>query len=225
MGFEDIVSAADWEKVFMVEMEPALRIDTESWIQHGVYTNCWRITHESEVSKVEEEGQEYTECENLVTLNDLSGGMGFYYDEDNQYLWVRNSESDDPGTSGALFLVAYHWEYYVNIQDEDEPVLYNGKYYLPYLRSEDLPDIEQAVSDYYQGGFSLGFGDVRLINADGYWDSRLSTYVYEWKSILLKVAKLGAPIGDVATLWRGVIGNIEWSDEEVVFEILDPREQ
>jgi len=30
MGFEDIVSAADWEKVFMVEMEPALRIDTET---------------------------------------------------------------------------------------------------------------------------------------------------------------------------------------------------
>jgi len=32
MGFEDIVSAAGWEKVFMVEMEPALRIDIESWI-------------------------------------------------------------------------------------------------------------------------------------------------------------------------------------------------
>jgi len=225
MSFEDIVSVADWEKVFMVEIEPALRVDTVAWTQHGTYTDCWRITHELEVSKVEEEGQSYgDECDNLIELNGLSG-VGYYYDNDNQYLWVKNSEADDPGGSGAPFLVAYHWEYYVNIQDEDEPVLYNGKYYLPYLRSEELPDIEQAVNDYYQGGYTLGFGNIRLINADGYFDTRLSTYVYEWKDFLLKITRLGAPFGDVATLWRGVIGDIEWSDEEVNFEILDQREQ
>ena len=225
MSFEDIVSAADWEKVFMVEMEPALRADNRSWDQHGIFTNCWGMDHGPEVSKVEEEGQPYAECENLVILNDFSGGMGYYYDEDDQRLWIRTSDSDDPGASGSPFLVVYHWEYYTNIQDEEEPVLYGGKYYLPYLQSEEIPDIEQAVSDYYQGGVSLGFGNIRLINADGYWDARLSAYTYEWQAILLKVAKLGSAFGDVATIWRGVMGDIGWADGDVDFEILDQREQ
>lgn len=225
MSFDDIVSAADWEKVFLVEIQPGKRIDGESWTQDGVYTNCWWISYEEEVVKVEENGIEYTECATLLELNTISGGMGFYYDEDNQKLYVHTSGSDEPSVSGAYFIVAYHWEYYTNIQDEDEPVLYNGHYYLPYLRSEDLPDIEQAVSDYYKGGMSLGFGDIRLINADGYFDERLSIYAYEWKEIYLKIGKLGTGYGDVATLWHGVIGDIEWSDEEVNFEVLDPREK
>jgi len=226
MSFEDTVAKADWKKVFMVEIQPAKRIDTEIWTRHGVYTNCWRIDYEEIVVEVEEMGVSYTECSSLLELNNLSGGMGFYYDEENQYLWVHTNGSDDPGgVSGGYFLVAYHWEYYTNIQDEDEPVIYNNRYYLPYLRSEDLPDIEQAVSDYYKGGVSLGFGDIKLINADGHFDARLSLYVYEWKKILVKVSDLGAGFGDVATFWRGIIGDIEWSDEEVVFEILDPREQ
>jgi hypothetical protein len=225
MSFEDVVSKADWTKVFMFEVQPAKRIDTESWTQHGVYANCWRIDYDEIVVEVEEDGSAYTECLSLLELDNLSGGMGFYYDEDNEYLWVHTSGASNPGASGAAFLVAYHWEYYTNIQDEDEPVIYNGHYYLPYLRSEDLPDIEQAVSDYYEGGINLGFGDIKLINADGYFDTRLSAYVYEWKNMKLKVGNLGAAYLDVATLWIGITGNIEWSDEEVIFEILDPREQ
>ena len=226
MSFEDIVSKADWTKVFLIEMQPAKRIDTGSWTQHGTHTNCWRIDYDEIVVEVEENGSAYTECLTLLELQNLSGGMGFYYNEDNQYLWIHTSGSDDPGgVSGGYFLVAYHWEYYTNIQDEDEPVIYNNHYYLPYLRSEDLPDIDMAVSDYYEGGVSLGFGDIKLINADGYWDTRLSNYTYEWKAIKLKVVDLGAGYGDVATFWIGIIGNIEWSDEEIVFEILDPREQ
>ncbi len=225
MSFEDAVRKADWTKVFLFEIEPGKRIDTEAWIQHGVHTNCWRTDYEEIASAVEEDGLPYTECATLLELDNLSGGMGFYYDDDNQYLWVHLSDSGEPGASGSPFLVAYHWEYYTNIQDEDEPVIYNSKYYLPYLRSEDLPDIEQAVSDYYEGGIKLGFGEIPLINADSYFDTRLSDYAYEWKNIELKVVNLGDGIGEVATLWVGVTGNIKWSDEEVIFEILDPREK
>jgi hypothetical protein len=121
-------------------------------------------------------------------------------------------------------IVAYHWEYYTNFQDENEPIIYHGKYYLPYLRAEELSSIEQSVTDYYAGGMQLGFGDVSIINADGYWDARLSNYVYEWKKIEIKVVNLGDAVGDITTLWLGIIGDVEWRDDVVQFEVLDPRE-
>lgn len=226
MAFENTVRKADWTKVFLVEMEPAVRLDLEYWWQDPVYTNCWYRKHEPEVSRVKVSGDTYEEAVNLPDLNSMSGGEGWFWDKDTQRLYLHMANGDDPMSESGYyyFVTVFHWEYYTNIQDEDEPVLYYGKYYLPYLRSEELPDIEQGVTDYYEGGVSLGFGDIILINADGYWDARLSTYAYEWKQMKLRVGDLGATSGDVITLWQGVMADIDWSDEEVKFEILDPRE-
>jgi len=220
MAFADNLELPDWIKVYLLEIELGHRIDGDSWTRSDG-DNSWYISHsEGEPSKVEENGSEYTERASLALCN--SNASSWYWDSANSRLYVHTSGSDDPGTAGKYIILSYFWEYICNAQFK-EGLIINGKYYLPYLNDDDIPDISIETSGYHEGGTRQSFGTIRLINTDGYFDTRLSDYIYEAKKLIWKVGKRGDDYADFVNLWVGWTGGNSWNDEEIEIEIEDLR--
>ena len=224
MAFADILGNPDWEKVFLIEFLLGHRIDGDTWTQDGTYTNCWYIEHnDGIVVSVLERDTSYTERASLAILD--VNPLSWFYDTSVSptRLYLHMEDSDDPGTGTKYMILSEFWDYYCNSQDEIYPVIYNSQYYMPYLNASSVPNITLSVSDYYEGGIRNSFGSIGLINTDGYFDSRLTDYVYENRKMFLKITYRGAPAPDVATLWIGWTGNIYWSESLVRFDIEDFR--
>jgi len=189
------------------------------------YPNLWYISHtEGEPSKVEQclrstkEITTYTERASLTLCND--NPSSWYWDSTNQRLYVHTSGSDDPGTAGKYLILSYFWDKFCNKQAGE--IIFDGIYYLPYL-DDTIPSITVETSGYHEGGTRQTFGMVSIINADGYFDTRLSDYIYEAKKIRYLVGRKGDAYGDYITFWLGWTGNIEWSDAYVKIGIDDLR--
>jgi len=208
--------------VFLVEIEPARRLDTESWTQDETYTNCYYLSHsEGEPSRVQEDGTDYTERASLSDCD--SNASSWYFDSSNNRLYVHTSGSDDPG-GGGYVIASFWWEYFTSKQYEgSDEIVFNGKFYRPVLDDASIPDISLAVSDFSEGGIQKSIGPIRLINADGYFDQKLYDYIYTAKRILIKVGKKGADYSDYITLWNGWTGNIVWSDTYIEITVEDLR--
>lgn len=225
MPFADNLGDAKQDWVYLLEIEVGHRIDGDSWTQDGVYTNCWWIVHaEGEPSKVEEDGAELTERASLTLCNGTASS--WYFDSSTNKLYLHVADSGDPGDAGQI-IQSFFWEYYCNKQPEKTPVIFTinslDVFYLPYLDDDDIPSIDLETTGYHEGGTRQSFGVVKIINADGYFDSRLTDYIYEAKKLLWKVGKLGDAYTDYAVLWRGWTGSIEWSDEDIEIGIEDLR--
>jgi len=191
----------------------------------GDYPNLWYITHvEGEPSKVEEciratlAISTYTEQANLADCND--NPSSWYWDAANNRLYLHTSGSDDPGTAGKYLIQSYFWDKFCNKQAGD--ITFGDHFYLPYL-DDTIPPIRMETSGYHEGGTRQTFGTISVINADGYFDTRLSDYIYEAKKIRYLVGERGDIYADYIVFWIGWTGNIGWNDEYVTIGIDDLR--
>ena len=181
--------------------------------------DAYYISHvEGEPSKVEEDGVVLTERGSLALC--VANAGSWYWDSANTRLYVHTTGSDDPA---GYIIIAFFWEYLTNAQYTDEDIIFNGNEYLPYLNDNDIPDVTSETSGYQEGGTRQSFGSVRIINADGRYDSRLTDYIYEAKKIILKAGEKGDAYGDYNTYWIGWTGGIKWSEEEIDIDIEDLR--
>lgn len=207
--------------VSLLEIELGHRIDEDVWTQSGA-DNSWYISHpEGEPSKVEQclasVVTAYTERASLALCN--ANASSWFWDSANTRLYVHTSGSDDPG-GGSYLIQSYFWEYFCNKQAGD--IIFNSHNYLPYL-DNTIPSITVETSGYHEGGTLQTFGTISVINTDGYFDTRLSDYIYEAKKIIYKVGKKGDAYGSYITFWIGWTGNIGWSDAYVKIGIDDLR--
>jgi hypothetical protein len=218
-----------WVPLYSLEIEAGKRLDNGSWTQDGTYTNCWYISHssEGEPSQVWEcvfssgDRSVYTERDNL---NDCNGNAGsWYWDSANGRLYVHSTGSDDPG-GGSYYLMSLFWEYYTNIQDEDDPFHPNDKYAYPYLDEQSIPNIDIGTTSFHEGGIEQSFGSISLINDDGYFDERLSDYIYTARKVIFRLGGVGGTYpDDFATLYWGYLGKWDWTVDGVTFAIEDMR--
>jgi len=181
--------------------------------------SSYYITHsEGKPSKVEENGAALT-CQDSLALCNANAGS-WYWDSTNTRLYVHTTGSDDPV---GYIIIAFFWEYLTNAQYVDEDIIFNGNEYLPYLNDDDIPDVTSETSGYQEGGTKQSFGSVKVINADGRYDTRLSDYIYEAKKIILKAGIKGGNYASYATYWIGWTGGIGWAPEEIEIDIEDLR--
>jgi len=215
-------SNPDLELVQLLEIELGHRIDEDVWTQDGANPS-WYIPHaEGKPSKVEECLRstiaiiEYTERASLALCN--GNAESWYWDSANNRLYVHASGSDDPGTADKYLIQSYFWEYLTNKGE----VIFNDCQYLQYL-DDTIPDITMETSGYHEGGTRQTFGEISVINTDGYFDTRLSDYIYEAKKIVYKVGQKGDAYVDFITFWVGWTSNIYWSDLYIRIGIEDLR--
>lgn len=196
------------------------------------YPNLWYITHpEGEPSKVEQCFRStmvittYTERATLVLCD--ANPSSWFWDSVNNRLYLHTSGSDAPDTAGKYLIMSYFWDCFCNKQAGDivfETIAGIPHFYLPYL-DDTIPSIRMETSGYHEGGTRQTFGTISVINADGYFDTRLSDYIYEAKKIRYLVGERGDIYADYIVFWRGWTGNIGWSDEYVNVGIDDLRKR
>ena len=226
MAFSDWITSPNWQPVVLIEIEVGHRIDVDVWTQDAAPNDsCWWIDHsaEGEPARVEADGAELTERASLALCQTNPGS--WFYDSVTGYLHVNLPESGgiDPG-GGTYVILSYFWEYLTSKQFQaPDEIVFNGHWYLPYLDEASIPDIKLSVGHWNEGKSGQDFGPIRLINADGYFDSRLYDYIYEGKKLLCKIGARGAPYEDYQTYAAVKTGSTTWTDTEVEIESLDMR--
>jgi hypothetical protein len=154
-----------------------------------------------------------------------SGNSTWFFDPYSSVptLYVHTSTGADPG-GGDFYVCSYFWECLCNGQREGAQALYNnGVWYLPYLDESSIPDVSLEVSMFSDGGIRQSFGTISLLNADGYFDTRIADYIYSGKQAVLKVGAPGDIYAKFVTLWRGWTGNLTWTDDRLAVDTEDER--
>ena len=212
------------KSIVLIAIEKGHRIDFDSWTQDGIFTNCWWISHtnikanierEGKPSRVEENGEEYTERASLELCDENPGS--WYWDSANKRLYVHTSGSDDPG-GGSYIILSYIWMRFATTVYE-----FGEKPYLPYIKEDSISEISFSTAGYHEGGTQQTFSVISLINADGFFDEEFSDYIWEAKKLIGRVGEDGAAEEDFVVFMNQWTGDLEWSDEEVVLSVEDLR--
>jgi len=141
--------------------------------------------------------------------------------EDN-WLIIHTTGSDDPA-GGSYIILSFFYEYLTSALYKDYDVVFNGQLYLPYLSDEHISDISSGVSSFGKGQIHRSFGTIKIINADGRYDTRIVDYIYEAKKAVLKKGDKGAVYGSYITCWLGWTGSVDWDDKILGIDIEDLR--
>ena len=215
MAFSDWIKNPDWIPVVLFEINYGHRVDGAGWTAAG---NCWWIAHpEGKPSKVESNGILLTERGTQLLCN--NNPFSWYWDPaGNLYINI----SGDPG-SGNYIILAYLWEYLTSRQFvAPDEIVFNNRWYLPYLDDTSLPDVESAIGNLLEGAGQQQFNSIDIIN-DGYWDSRLPHYIYEGKEAFYKLGAKGAPYADYINIATLKTGGIDWTNIRIKIDLLDQR--
>lgn len=211
------------ERVILAEIEVGHRIDTHSWIQEASpYPDAWYISHthtdkfgehEGAPSRVTENGTELDEVESIDYCHLTSGS--WYWDAENQLLYVHTTGDDDPG-SGDYVIVAFIWRRFAT-----KPYIFGSRPYIPLISPGSIPEIAYVTGGYHEGGTKQTFGSISFLNGEGYFDTDLSDYIYEGKRVKVRIGEDGNPDADFAVFWDGWTSDITWTETEVEITIED----
>jgi hypothetical protein len=213
---------------YVMEWEIARRVDTAAtWANASApNTNCWYLAHpEGEPTKVEVDGVAYTKKASLANCNAASSS--WFYDSATGRLYVQTAGSRSPynNTDSTAML-----SYFLERLASRSPMVYGGKYYLPYLMASSIPAVTFATAGYESSSTQQTFGAIKLANYDGYFDTRLSTYICEAKLITIKAGNISVvneeivgDYDDFFVVWMGWSGDISWTPEAVEVSTEDYR--
>jgi len=218
--------------VWLVEIEPAIRLEGVAWAVDSLYPDCYYVSHpEGEPSRVRECIRVYISGGNPVgTIVTYTGPVSladcrstvktWHWDGTN--LYIHTSTGDDPSSSGMFLINSYFWE---RLSDRPVDLFVDSIWhpYRPLLDPSSISELSFEATQFSTGGIAQSFGSVRALNEDGYWDTRLVNYVYEGKRIIVRFGKYGDDYGDYIKLFDGYTGGWTWTDGAVVFDTEDPR--
>lgn len=226
--------------VWLVEIEVAIRLEDAAWLSPGpLYPDIYYISHpEGKPSRVREclrsSGVIIEYTPDVVDLAACQAAdHSWYWDGANLYVHTSTGDAPDAGGSGgsgsgsgngnSMFLInSYFWE---NLSDRPVDLFVDSIWhpYRPLLDPSSIADLSFEATQFSTGGIAQSFGSVRVLNEDGYWDSRLANYVYEGKRIIVRFGKHDDDYGDYIKLFDGYTGGWMWMDGAVVFDTEDPR--
>jgi hypothetical protein len=211
------------ELVWIVEIEPARRLEEAAWVQApDPNLACYWISHpEGKPPRVREclksTGIIVTYTPDVADLAACQATVSsWYWDATNSRLYVHTSTGADPG--GGLFLVnSYFWERLAN-----RDIVLDGHSYKPLLGKGAISDMTFEVKAFCKGGMTESFGNLTVLNGNGYWDARLAAYVYEGKKVLVKYGKPTDLYADFKKTFEGYTGNTTSTDRSAVLASEDP---
>ncbi len=128
MDYLQFLQQTDAQRILLVEIQPAHEIESLPWTQHDTYTNLYFTSYiHGVVDKVEENGNVYLETYSLSEADATAGS--FYYDFDNQILYLHTLNSDSPNTQTSppeydYIILAYFWRYFTSAQPNASPITF-----------------------------------------------------------------------------------------------------
>lgn len=211
------------DRVILADIEVGHRIDTHVWAQADApNTDAWWILHshtdkfgehEGEPARITVDGVEIAEEDSLADCH--ANASTWFWDAATKRLYLHVSGDDDPG-GGSYIIMALIWRRFGS-----RPYIYGGRPYLPLVGQNSIPPVSYVTGGYHEGGTKQTFGDIKLLNGEGYFDTDLSDYIYEGKRLTARIGKNGGGDGGFSIFWDGWTGDIDWSKSEVVIKVED----
>ncbi|MDD5533487.1 MAG: hypothetical protein PHC52_11895 [Syntrophales bacterium] len=203
--------------VMLVDIEPGRRLDALTWTQAATpNTACWYVSHPEGVpSKVEADGAALTVKASLALCQGTA--QTYFYDSATERLYVHITGDGTPATA-APYLASYHWRRFGT-----DTETYDGHQYLPVLPEDSVPNVSAATGRFHEGGTSLSFGAVKILNGDGRFDTLFDAYIWEAKRIRVRIGEKGKGDANYTVIWDGWTGDVEWDDNEVSIATEDLR--
>jgi hypothetical protein len=166
--------------------------------------------------------------ENNVSLSretavaDLTAGS-YYHDITNQLVYLWPADSDNPNSNGKTYMF-YVW---IGFCDDQADFAIQGEdsiFYFPVINSKQVPPFSVSITELFKGDITFQFGEIK-INYPEWGLYNLDNYIWINSTMVVKAGADDALYGDYdAVLW-GLVENIEFSIQGVIFSIKDIRDR
>ena len=208
--------------VVLIDISRGIRLDQRTWAQEPGYPNAYFCSHsnivggierEGEPASVHEDGAELTKKNSIGEVNSTAGS--WFYDSFSRRLWIHCSDNAAPS---AHIIISSVWARFANW-----PYVFDDKFYLPLLEENSIGQIDFSTGFYNEGGTRQAFGNIGLINADGFFNYEFPNYIWHARQLVGRVGKYGDNEENFLVFMNQWTGDIEWSDEIVSLRVEDLR--
>jgi hypothetical protein len=236
-AFKKLMEQPGTEKVYLVEMKPA--VEMKGWLHYGdgIYYQPWIEKHINvipRIVKVEENGVELTEESSFTNMQANPGS--WFLEGEIETLW----DDGDTDWDGEETLWDSWPELYIHTSDEEDanektiivnvqlnfasqPKIFNSQYYFPRLKKEGVPAIGTESKDIFSFETSVGGGSIHLLNGDRFFDELYRRYLWRNKEVKILVGGEDLKYTEYRTQFVGKIQNSSFSDREVEYALRDVR--
>lgn len=229
------MGAGEVERLVTFAIKLSVPVEGFAWTQYGS-TDAWFCSFtRGEVVALGEGGDEYEQAADAADCSSRAGS--WYFDYDNQVLYVRLSDDGEPGAlaSGGeseYSIDAWVWKGFCNTREGEAGAMERVDYapedaahaiqFLPLIDMDAMPEVTQGVGDYYVGSVQMQFGDAALVN-DGSLYGMLDDYEWTNAEIVIRVGEFGDDYDDLEVVFWGRIQDPEVDDERLTMALTDLR--
>ncbi len=221
---------ADW--LDLIEINPTITL--AGWALSSGKTYTYQIALSEPVGilieGVTENGEDLDLKASIAEVEAAAGS--FYFDYASQTIYVHPSGSDDPAD---YYYLGSFWMRFTTGDTRQaasrQPVVLNGKHYIPLVPSDGIPDITQTIQPQYQGDYKPAHGSVSLINGIskawgnvGFFDKLSARYNWKGRRVLALGGRIGWSYQDFYPFSGGVVTSTNWGDARFTLTLRDIRE-
>jgi hypothetical protein len=210
--------------VFLCEINPIMELSGFSLTAGKSYTyEVVLDEHGVDIEYAYQNGVELTEKASPTEVE--AAASSFYFDFENQKLYVHTSDGTDP--SKYTITVSF-WIFFTNYKSATYMMDFNGNNYLNLLSADGVPDISQEIKPIYEGNFIISSGSFSLINGKigkaHYFDKRYSRYEWRNRKVVWRIGKEDWAYSKFKLFYTGLITSKDIDDRRITFTMRDMRE-
>jgi hypothetical protein len=236
-AFQKLMEQPGSEKVYLVEMQPAVEMKNWLHFDDGIYYQPWIEKHINvipKIVKVEENGVELTEESSFANMQDnpgswyLEGDIESYWDDgDTEWdggetlwdmwpeLYIHTSDNGDADDKAIMV--------YVKLRFASQPMIFDNNFYFPRVQKGGVPALGMESSDIFAFETSVGGGSIKLLNGDQFFDKIYRDYIWRSKEVKILVGGRDLLYTEFRAQFVGKIQSSSFSDNEVEFALRDVR--
>ncbi|MBK7380549.1 MAG: hypothetical protein IPJ03_16460 [Ignavibacteriales bacterium] len=212
MAYADLLLEEGIKAQYLAVLKPARKVISFTLVSGSVYSKSFDYGY---VSSVEVDGVALTEG----SSTSLSAGY-FYWDNDNQILYIRTSDSANPASKYVvavfeIYVATYdaHWNRVPT--DTTTSVVY----FEPLIAR--VPAIKTTVKDLAFGVVPVQSTGINLNNADKILNRFLYDSSFRGREILVYHWLDNLDVDNIKLVMRGRMDSISWSDSTVSIKVFD----
>jgi hypothetical protein len=160
------------------------------------------------------DGEQWIEVGSYEDVFDIS--KSFYFDVDNQILYLNTESADIPPNYYYNFIKLGSVRGISNKDGYIDDIFYEG-------RIKSLSAIKETSDDMYFGKIPFNTGTIKLINIDGYFDD-LYIKDYYGSEVRLYFGGEGVNIKDYIQIYNGYVEDFNYTSDSITIKYKDSRD-
>lgn len=172
------------------------------------------------IASCKADGVALTQRSSIATVQANPGS--FWHDTSAGKLYVSMSDSGTPADNIVVGDFTLYWS--GGHPRRGGAVVFNGNVYYPHLDAESLPRVKMQTADPYFGTAITSAGTISLMNDGGGFDVLAVRYVWQDRSITIKLGGDDLPYSEYATIYTGIVQDIGWTEQRFTLHTRDANE-